>query len=97
MQLYYWRREIRSSEAEIDYIIQLKNKVVPIEVKSGEGRTLKSMNIFLESHTKSTYGIKFSTNNFSIFEKIHSYPLYALSKVLIEKNDIYQAIMSLIQ
>lgn len=95
-QLYYWRREVRSSEAEIDYLIQLKNKIIPIEVKSGEGRTLKSMNMFLESHVNSPYGIKFSTNNFSVYDKIHSLPLYSVSRLFIEKNDIYNAILNLV-
>jgi len=96
-QLYYWHRDARGSESEIDYLIQLKDKIIPIEVKSGEGRTLKSMNIFLESHIKSPYGIKFSTNNFSIFEKIHSYPLYAVSKLISENSEVYKAVMSLVQ
>lgn len=95
-QLYYWHRDIRNSEAEIDYLIQLKDYVIPIEVKSGEGRTLKSMNLFLDSHPDSPYGIKFSTNNFSVFGKVYSYPLYAIAKKLAEKDDVYKAIMSLL-
>lgn len=85
--LYYWHRQIRSSEAEIDYLIQDNQAIIPIEVKSGSGSTLRSMHIFLESHKDSPYGIKFSTQNYSVFEKIQSYPLYAIAKVLL-KNDL---------
>lgn len=81
-QLYYWRREAKSSQAEVDYVIQKNEMIIPIEVKSGEGSTLKSMHIFLESHPKSRLGIRFSTHNFSVFQNIHSYPLYAAIKLM---------------
>lgn len=79
-ELFYWLREAeaRNSTAEVDYLIQYKGKVVPIEVKSGKGNNLTSMKLFLESHLKSKFGIRYSTNNYSIHENIHSYPLYAV-------------------
>lgn len=84
--LYYWRRVERNSQAEIDYVLQLKEAIVPIEVKSGAGSTLRSMHSFLDAHPKSQYGLRFSTQNYSIFEKIHSYPLYAVAQAL--KQDL---------
>lgn len=88
--LYYWRRNAPGSEAEIDYLIQDQSHVVPVEVKSGPGSTLKSMHMFLESHPQSPYGLRFSTNNYSQHNKIHSYPLYAAFRVMLEthKQDI---------
>lgn len=83
--LYYWHRAVRGSQAEIDYLIQKEENIIPIEVKSGSGTTLKSMQMFLESHPNSSYGIKFSTLNYSVFQKIHSYPLYAVAKALNQK------------
>ncbi len=82
--LYYWHRTERSSQAEIDYLIQHDQYVLPIEVKSSGGTTLKSMQLFLEGHSNSPYGIRFSTLNYSVFQKIHSYPLYAIAKVLLK-------------
>jgi len=41
-QLYYWNREKRNSEAEIDYLIEVNGEIVPIEVKAGKTGTLKS-------------------------------------------------------
>lgn len=46
--LYYWNREKKGSEAEIDYIIQHENQVVPVEVKAGTTGTLKSLHYFME-------------------------------------------------
>ena len=54
-------------------------KIVPIEVKSGVGSTLKSMHMFLETHPNAAFGIRFSIQNYSLYQKIHSYPLYAVA------------------
>jgi len=94
---YYWHKEGAAGQAEIDYLLQIDAHVIPIEVKSGLGRTLKSINTFLSTHVKSPYGIRFSTQNYSIHNNIHSYPLYAIGMVMSEKNaEIKQAISALI-
>jgi predicted AAA+ superfamily ATPase len=80
--LYYWHREARGSSAEVDYLIQKEDSVIPIEVKSGSGSALQSMKLFLESHPNSPYGIKFSPHNYSIGEKIRTYPLYAIIQAM---------------
>lgn len=33
--LYYWHREDKGSYAEIDYVVQHGDSVIPIEVKAG--------------------------------------------------------------
>ena len=78
-QLYYWLRNERTAQAEVDYVTALKQNIVPIEVKSGMGSTLKSMHIFLEKHPGSLFGMRFSTQNYSAYQNIYSYPLYAVS------------------
>lgn len=45
--IYYWMREKRNSEAEIDYLTQTGNRIVPIEVKAGKTGTLKSLQVFV--------------------------------------------------
>lgn len=49
-KLYYWLREQKSSQAEVDYLIQHNGKVIPVEVKSGSTGSLKSLHQFI--HTK---------------------------------------------
>ena len=80
--LYYWQRESKGSEAEIDYLTTFEGKVIPIEVKSGKGSTLKSLHSFLESHPSSPYGVKFSSEKRSQFEKIKTIPLYAVFEIV---------------
>ncbi|MFO9540663.1 DUF4143 domain-containing protein, partial [Legionella pneumophila serogroup 1] len=45
--LYYWHREEAGSSAEIDYVIQHGNKIIPIEVKAGATGSLKSLHVFM--------------------------------------------------
>lgn len=80
--LYYWQRDQRGSEAEIDYIIAQNSKIIPVEVKAGKGSTLKSMHLFLNENPQTPFGIRFSTQNYSVHEKIVSYPLYAVMRAV---------------
>jgi len=79
-QLYYWTRENPKSSAEIDYIVQKGENIIPIEVKSGTSGKMQSMNIFLEEK-QSEYGIRTSLENFSQYDKIKVYPLYAIGRL----------------
>ncbi len=80
--LFYWGRNVFGSEAEVDYIIEQNNHIIPIEVKGGYGSTLRSMRMFLKKHPNTPYGLRFSTHNYSVHENIHSYPLYAIAHVI---------------
>jgi uncharacterized protein len=46
-QLFYWNREQKSANAEVDYLIAHEDKVVPVEVKAGKTGTLKSLLVFV--------------------------------------------------
>jgi predicted AAA+ superfamily ATPase len=80
--LYYWHREAHASNAEVDFLLALRQNILPLEVKSGATGTLRSLHLFLEEKSAvSTHGIRFSGHNFSVYEKIHSYPLYAVANL----------------
>lgn len=81
-QLYYWQKEAKGSQAEIDYLTILQGEIIPIEVKAGKGSTLKSLHSFLASHPKSPYGIKLSLSDRSHFDNVLSIPLYAAFEVV---------------
>jgi predicted AAA+ superfamily ATPase len=76
--LFYWQREKLNSNAEVDYLIQKQDKIIPIEVKSGKQGSMQSLFLFLKEK-KSDYGIRFSLENFSVYDNIMVYPLYAVS------------------
>ena len=82
-ELYYWHREARSSNAEVDYLLPLGGTVVPVEVKSGATGRMRSLRAFLgEKKERSPYGIRFCAQPPSTHEDLHSYPLYAVPHVL---------------
>ena len=75
--LYCWRREAKNANAQIDYIVQIGQKIVPIEVKSGKKGSMNSLHTFM-SEKKCDYGIRTSLENFGQLPKIDIYPLYAI-------------------
>ncbi len=50
--LYYWQREKKGAEAEVDYIIQHENQVIPVEVKAGTSGSLRSLHQFMKEKKK---------------------------------------------
>lgn len=80
-QLYFWKRQEKNSTAEVDYLHQSNQHIVPVEVKSGHGTTLRSMHLFLDTHIKSPVGIRFSSLDYSVYQSIDSRPLYASSSL----------------
>jgi predicted AAA+ superfamily ATPase len=80
-QLYYWQREKNGSQAEVDYLIQKGDKIIPIEVKSGTTGKMQSLHLFM-NEKQSEYGIRTSLENFGQYSKIRVYPLYAIRKIM---------------
>jgi predicted AAA+ superfamily ATPase len=78
--LYFWTREKEKSRAEVDYVIQKNGKIIPIEVKSGKSGKMQSMHLFL-NEKQAEYGIRISLGNFSKYDKIRVYPLYATGNI----------------
>jgi hypothetical protein len=44
----FWDRPKTQSSAEVDFVIQHKNRAIPIEVKSGHNARLKSLHLYME-------------------------------------------------
>lgn len=70
---YYWESE---REAEIDFIIKRKDKIIPIEVKSADNTRAKSLNVYMETY-EPEYAVKLSSKNFGFENKKKIVPLYA--------------------
>jgi len=76
--LYYWHREAKSSNAEVDYVVQQQQHIVPIEVKSGRKGSMQSLFLFLNEKNVPS-GVRFSLENYATFDNIQVFPLYAVS------------------
>ena len=83
--IYYWHRESRASNAEIDYVIQKGMNIVPIEVKSGIRGKMQSLRIFLNEREVEK-GVRLSLDKFSSNVDFWNYPLYAISNLLINEG-----------
>jgi predicted AAA+ superfamily ATPase len=59
-ELYYWHREEKSSNAEVDFVFLKSGTIVPVEVKSGTKGGMKSLRQFIETHSTTSYGLKIS-------------------------------------
>ena len=81
ISLHYWQREKAGSSAEIDYIVQQGENIVPVEVKANTKGSMQSLFQFL-TEKGYQYGIRCSMENFGIFNNIRVYPLYAISQVV---------------
>jgi predicted AAA+ superfamily ATPase len=46
---YFWVREAKNSNAEVDYILSWNGLLIPIEIKSGEGTRLLSLLLYMDT------------------------------------------------
>lgn len=71
--LYYWQS---GNRAEIDFLINAKDGIIPIEVKVNTNNNSKSLNLYMEKY-KPSFAIRISSKNFGFENNIKSVPLYA--------------------
>ena len=75
--LYYWHRESKNSNAEVDFLVQNGWDIIPVEVKSNTKGSMRSIRLFMEEK-KSSLGIRTSLENFGEIPGIKIVPLYAV-------------------
>ena len=83
-QLFYWHRQERGSNAEVDYVIRQGSEIVPVEIKSGYSGKMQSMRLFMKEKNLKR-GIRSSLENFGRDGNIEIIPLYAIS-TLVKEN-----------
>lgn len=77
-EIYYWTAQ--SATAEVDFLIQKENEVIPIEVKAEENLKSKSLKVFSDKfHPKQA--IRFSTNNYRVQDWMVNIPLYGVNQL----------------
>lgn len=87
-ELFYWHKEARQSNAEVDFLFIQAGKIIPAEVKSGHSGRLKSLQLFLETHPGTPYGLKISEAHNREYGSIHSIPFYAIQGWLRQENNL---------
>ncbi|MDR2683948.1 MAG: ATP-binding protein [Prevotellaceae bacterium] len=80
-QLYYWQRERRNANAEVDYVLQKNYDIIPLEVKSGKQGKMQSLHLFLKEKNL-PWGYRTSLENYAEYGKIKVIPLYAVAELI---------------
>jgi predicted AAA+ superfamily ATPase len=70
-KLYYWSREAKNANAEIDFLVQVNNKIYPVEVKAGRTGTLKSLQLYLAEKNVNS-GIRFNLDLPSVGDNLQT-------------------------
>jgi predicted AAA+ superfamily ATPase len=79
--LYYWQREKSRGDAQVDFLIQQGEQIIPIEVKAGTQGAMQSLRWFMKEKNINR-GVRVSLENFAQYENIDVYPLYAIPNLL---------------
>lgn len=94
--LFYWLREKKQGNAEVNYLIPKGLQIIPTQIKSGKDGSLKSMHLFvalkgskvgyrLDANPPSVQNVKVNiktgTDVETVSYKLESYPLYMASRI----------------
>lgn len=80
-EIFYWHREARAGNAEVDYVTAIGPRILPIEVKAGTRGQMQSLHLFLNDRNLDC-GLRISHENFAHYDKIKTIPIYATNRVL---------------
>ena len=72
---YFWRNE--KGTQEVDFIVPLEGRLIPVEVKSGSHVGATSLHEYIKRYAPA-YSIRVSEKNFGFENNIKSVPLYAV-------------------
>lgn len=75
--LFYWTQD---HKAEIDFILQYQNQLIPLEVKSGKNTSAKSLEIYQDLH-RPKLSLMASLHNLNKKNKWINIPLYLIGRI----------------
>jgi len=74
--LYYWSAD--NSRGEIDFLVQMEDNIIPIEVKAEENLKSKSLRTFVQMNP-GLHGIRLSMSDYRHQDWMDNIPLYAIN------------------
>lgn len=77
--LFYWSAPM--GNAEIDFVFQKQNQVIPLEVKAEENLKAKSLKVFVEKFNNKN-ALRTSMNKYRKEEWLENIPLYAVNMAI---------------
>ncbi len=84
LDLFYWARSARSSNAEVDYLIVKNGRIYPVEVKSGRGGSLRSLHLMLKQYPNCPQGLVLYSGTYKtlVEQNLIFLPLYAVATLV---------------
>ena len=79
LDVYYWSAD--NSQAVIDFIFSLEDRIFPVEVKAEENLKARSLRAFLDRFGMEK-GIRLSLSDYRQQEWLTNYPLYTVSSLI---------------
>jgi predicted AAA+ superfamily ATPase len=73
LPVYYWSTD--KNTAEVEFVIQYKNEIIPIEVKSGKNIKSESLNTYRKEFHPAR-AVRASLKNYGFTDGLYSLPLY---------------------
>jgi len=77
-ELFYWTSK---SDAEVDFVIQHEDQIIPIEIKSGKSLNTKSIRSYANKY-QPKFIVRSSPRNYEQRNDFYNLPLYWISRVL---------------
>ena len=71
--LHYWAREARNAAAEVDYLITMGQRIVPVEIKAGATGSLRSLHQFLKEKRRD-FALRFNADTPSLLRDSRRLP-----------------------
>lgn len=78
MYIHYWTPDVGT--AEVDFVLQSEDQVVPVEVKAEQNLHAKSLRRFIDEYDPA-HTIRTSMASMSIEKRVMDLPLYAFSQI----------------
>jgi len=75
---YYWSPE--NARAEVDFILQTKGKIIPLEVKAAENLHAKSLRVYYQRY-EPEIALRASLSDYRKEKWMTNWPLYAISEL----------------
>lgn len=72
-KLYFYKNS--DATIELDFLIRIKNEIIPVEVKRNRGRS-KSLNTILTNNGKIKYGLKLTNGNIGFEDNKFTFPYF---------------------
>ena len=78
LPVYYWTNE--TSRSEVDFVIQVDSKVVPVEVKAATNLKARSLKIYMEQF-KPELALRTSLADYKKTDNLIDLPLYTVESI----------------